>query len=83
MSNYKPRVVDTILADKLNEKGAVVIEGPKWCGKTTTASQVAKSILRMDEPKNATKIYNNQRLIQKFYWPEKHLDLLMNGKSLL
>ncbi len=51
MSNYKPRVVDTILADKLNEKGAVVIEGPKWCGKTTTASQVAKSILRMDEPK--------------------------------
>lgn len=33
-------------------KGAVVIEGPKWCGKTTTALQFAKSVIRMDDPKN-------------------------------
>ena len=39
-----------MLKDKLESKGAVVIEGPKWCGKTTTAMQVAGSILRMDEP---------------------------------
>lgn len=50
MKEYKARVVDDILKDKLEAKGAVVIEGPKWCGKTTTAMQVAKSILRMDEP---------------------------------
>ncbi|MCH3960755.1 MAG: DUF4143 domain-containing protein [Solobacterium sp.] len=47
---YKSRIADTILLDKLEEKGAVVIEGPKWCGKTTTAMQAAHSILRMDEP---------------------------------
>ena len=51
MDKYKTRIVDKTLIDKLNEKGAVVIEGPKWCGKTTTALQVAKSVLRMDEPK--------------------------------
>ena len=50
MKEYKPRVADSILKDKLEAKGAVVIEGPKWCGKTTTAMQLAKSIIRMDEP---------------------------------
>lgn len=50
MKNYKRRIADSILIDKLEEKGAVVIEGPKWCGKTTTAMQLAKSIIRMDEP---------------------------------
>lgn len=34
---YKPRVADDILKRKLQGKGAVLIEGPKWCGKTTTA----------------------------------------------
>lgn len=50
MNDYKPRIVDEILAKKLESKGAVLIEGPKWCGKTTTALQQAKSILRMDNP---------------------------------
>jgi hypothetical protein len=50
MRYYRNRIVDDILLDKLEAKGAVVIEGPKWCGKTTTALQVAKSVLRMDEP---------------------------------
>ncbi|MBO6253239.1 MAG: ATP-binding protein [Selenomonas sp.] len=50
MKKYKARVADALLKDKLEAKGAVVIEGPKWCGKTTTAMQVAKSVLRMDEP---------------------------------
>jgi predicted AAA+ superfamily ATPase len=39
-----------MLLDRLDSKGAVVIEGPKWCGKTTTAMQVAHSTLRMDNP---------------------------------
>lgn len=50
MENYKKRIADHILARKLEGKGAVLIEGPKWCGKTTTAEQVAASILYMDDP---------------------------------
>ncbi len=50
MKEYKPRIVDEMLAFKLAGTGAVLIEGPKWCGKTTTAMQQAKSVLRMDDP---------------------------------
>ena len=50
MENYRKRIADHILARKLEGKGAVLIEGPKWCGKTTTAEQVAASILYMDDP---------------------------------
>ena len=50
MKQYRPRVVDALLARKLEGKGAVLIEGAKWCGKTTTAEQVARSGLYMDDP---------------------------------
>ena len=50
MENYRKRVADEILKRKLEGKGAVLIEGPKWCGKTTTAEQIARSILYMDDP---------------------------------
>lgn len=50
MKGYKPRVADTLLDRKLKGMGAVLIQGPKWCGKTTTAEQRAKSILYMDNP---------------------------------
>ena len=50
MDDYKPRIVDEILIKKLESKGAVLIEDPKWCGKTTTALRQAKSVLRMDNP---------------------------------
>ena len=50
MKKYRKRIADEILARKLEGKGAVLIEGPKWCGKTTTAEQIASSILYMDEP---------------------------------
>lgn len=49
---YKPRIADKILKRRLGGKGAILIEGPKWCGKTTTAEQYAKSILYMDSPEN-------------------------------
>lgn len=52
MREYKPRIADTILQRKLVGKGAVVIEGPKWCGKTTTAEKVAQSTLYMADPEN-------------------------------
>lgn len=47
---YKCRVADEFLKHKLEERGAVLIEGPKWCGKTTTAKQIASIILYMDDP---------------------------------
>lgn len=49
---YRKRIVDELLAKKLKGKGAVLIEGPKWCGKTTTAEQMAQSVLYMDKDDN-------------------------------
>ena len=51
-NEYKKRIADVLLEDKLDAMGAVLIEGPKACGKTTTAEQQAKSILYMDDPNN-------------------------------
>ena len=42
---YKNRVADILLVNQLNSAGAVLIQGPKWCGKTTTAEQNAKSVI--------------------------------------
>ena len=39
---YRPRIADKLLSEKLDAMGAVLIEGAKWCGKTTTAEQAAK-----------------------------------------
>ena len=50
MRRYKARIADEILRKRLMGKGAVLIEGPKWCGKTTTAEQIAGSILYMADP---------------------------------
>ncbi len=47
---YRERIADQLLRDKLEAMGAVLIEGPKACGKTTTAAQQAKSVLYMDDP---------------------------------
>jgi predicted AAA+ superfamily ATPase len=47
---YKKRIADQILAEKLESSGAVLIEGPKYCGKTTLAAQQAGSILSMADP---------------------------------
>lgn len=52
MREYKPRIADTILQRKLVGKGAVLIEGPKWCGKTTTAEKAVQSTLYMADPEN-------------------------------
>lgn len=50
-----------MLARKLASKGAVLIEGPKWCGKTTTAEQQAKSVIYMDDP---TSLESNLQLAE-------------------
>lgn len=46
-NEYKPRIADRLLAVKLEGKGAVLIEGAKWCGKTRTAEQQSKSVFYM------------------------------------
>ena len=52
MKEYKSRIADEILKRKLKGKGAVLIQGAKWCGKTTTAEQISKSILYMANPED-------------------------------
>ena len=69
MRKYRERIADDILKRKLEGKGAVVIEGPKWSGKTTTAEQIAASVLYMDDPEHkeqniAMSELNAKRLLQ-------------------
>lgn len=54
MEGYKHRIADALLDRKLKGNGAVVVEGPKWCGKTTTAEQLAGSVIYMDDPDKIT-----------------------------
>jgi predicted AAA+ superfamily ATPase len=72
MGDYKLRIADEILARKLAGKGAVLIEGPKWCGKTTTAEQYANSILYIAQP---GKLEQNIRLA------EMDPGILLNGQT--
>ena len=65
MKKYRNRVVDSILQEKLEGKGAVLIEEPKWCGKTTTAEQIAKSVLYMDDPQSKEQNVNMAALNPK------------------
>lgn len=51
MEKYRKRIADIMLREQLEAAGVVVIQGPKWCGKTTTAEQQARSVLYMDAPK--------------------------------
>lgn len=48
--NYLNRIIDNKLRKYISVFGAVLIEGPKWCGKTTTAEQIAKSVVRLQDP---------------------------------
>ncbi len=47
--SYLKRTADIVLNKRLEAFGAVLIEGPKWCGKTTTAEQVAKSVIKLQD----------------------------------
>lgn len=70
--SYKKRVADKLLQDKLEEAGAILIQGPKWCGKTTTAEQAAKSILYMDNP---------QKKKEYLLMAENNPALLLDGET--
>ena len=49
MDNYRKRVADELLAEKLSYMGAVLVQGPKWCGKTTTSRQAVKSEVSLED----------------------------------
>ncbi len=69
MTTYRKRIADGILAEKLSYMGAVLVQGPKWCGKTTTARQAAKSEAILDD---TAKGRSNRLLAQNR--PEKLLE---------
>lgn len=54
-AEYKKRVVDEILDFYLESMGVVLIEGPKWCGKTRTGEEHAKSVVKLQDPDNVDK----------------------------
>lgn len=62
MKDYYKRVSDKILLEHLESKGAVLIEGAKWCGKTTSAKHFAKSIIQMDRPEMTEQYQQMARL---------------------
>ena len=69
MAVYKYRILDKVLAKRLKSMGAVLIEGPKWCGKTTTSEKLAQSVIYMSDPANKNQYLemaeiNPQRLLE-------------------
>ena len=69
---YRERIADRLLEEKLDAMGAVLIEGPKACGKTTTAEQQAKSILYMDDP---------EQMKQNLQLAETNIKRLLQGDT--
>ena len=69
---YRPRLIDSIIKSRLQSAGAILIQGPKWCGKTTTAVQHAKSVLYFDEP---------DHLELNLQLAETHINVLLDGDT--
>ena len=69
MAVYKYRILDKVLDKRLKSIGAVLVEGPKWCGKTTTSEKLAQSVIYMSDPANKNQYLemaeiNPQRLLE-------------------
>lgn len=69
---YKKRIADLLLKRKLAGKGAVLIQGAKWCGKTSTAEQIAASTLYMNDP---------EKISQNISLAELNPQLLLQGAT--
>ena len=80
MDTYKPRIADQMLAARLRRKGAVLIEGPKWCGKTTTAEQKAASVLYMADPMRKEQNIQAAKSMSSNSSRAIHLGLSMSGR---
>lgn len=72
IDGYKPRIIDAVIEEELEAMGAVLIEGAKSCGKTTTALNHAESVIFMDDPAQKT---------QYLEMAETHIDILLEGKT--
>ncbi|MBQ6732509.1 MAG: ATP-binding protein [Paludibacteraceae bacterium] len=72
MGKYRKRIADKLLQYNLEEMGAVLVKGPKWCGKTTTCEQQAKSVIYMDDPKMKE---------QYVMLANTQVELLLNGEK--
>lgn len=68
---YKKRIADSLLDLQLESAGAILIEGPKWCGKTTTAEQKAKAYCFWMTLKTSSKISCLPKHVQKPFWKAK------------
>ena len=66
MENYRPRICDQLLVELLEACGSVLVEGSKWCGKTTTAEQAAGSIVYMADPEDGERNIQLARTSPKF-----------------
>ncbi|MDE5595207.1 MAG: DUF4143 domain-containing protein [Muribaculaceae bacterium] len=69
---YRPRIIDAELLRRLKSTGAVVIEGPKWCGKSTTGFHHSHSAIYMDNP-----ALKNQYAL----FAEENPDLILDGDT--
>lgn len=69
---YKKRIVDGVLSEQLEAAGMILIQGPKWCGKTTTAKQQAASVLYMNDPRTKDSNLN---------LASTSIDLLLDGET--
>lgn len=70
--NYRPRIIDAALAKRLKSIGAIVLEGTKWCGKSTTAEHHCNSAVFMDDPR---------RRAQYVMFAESEPDLILDGET--
>jgi hypothetical protein len=69
---YKPRILDKLIQNKLETFGAICIEGPKWCGKTWSGLHHAESVVFIGNPENN---FQNRRMA------ELNPDLVLDGKA--
>ena len=67
MEEYYKRIFDKELSLKLKAFGAVLIEGPKWCGKTTTAKQQVKSYIEMQDPEKKNEYSQTAKILIAFF----------------
>ncbi|MDR1318434.1 MAG: AAA family ATPase, partial [Treponema sp.] len=69
IKNYRPRIIDPIIRQRLKAFGGILITGPKWCGKSTTGLFHAKSFINMDVPENREQYHLAPQLIMNGTYP--------------
>ena len=82
MRKYLPRIADDLLDRSLKASGAVLIEGPKWCGKTSTAFHKAKTAIYMQDPDQRANYLQIASIKPSILLQGDHQDSLMSGNLL-